>query len=459
MYTIGLDLAVQAAHKAVVLDEQGHFITPVLTLHTRPSELDQLLTRARNGEQEAVVQVVMEPTGMAWFPVAVYLVRHDVIVYLVNSQEVADLRRYYQRHAKSDRIDARVLARLPLVNPEKLHRLHLPEARALACQRSCKQLDRLSTQITAIHNRLQAIDRFAWPGLDEYVFADPFGPAARWVREHWYDPSRVLAAGAAPIREQWEHSGEAAGSAGEWVEALVDLAAEVLALYGPENQYLDFAQLQAEICREQAWLTSLEQQHQALRKQTIRPLYKQLHPSRNLETLKGVGQDSAAVYASFIGDAERFSSSRLFRGWSGMVPDSAQSANSEAKGLHITQAGPDLIKKFAYLDAEIARRWDPQIAAIYYDQMTNKGKHHKQAICACATHLLDRVLVVLREDKAYELRDVNGTPITSQQARAIIAEHYTVQEAVRQRTTKRQRKERAERQAEHNRKGKVASGS
>jgi hypothetical protein len=41
-------------------------------------------------------------------------------------------------------------------------------------------------------------------------------------------------------------------------------------------------------------------------------------------------------------------------------------------------------------------------------------------------------------------------------ARAIIAEHYTVQEAVRQRTTKRQRKERAERQAEHNRKGKVA---
>ena len=91
--------------------------------------------------------------------------------------------------------------------------------------------------------------------------------------------------------------------------------------------------------------------------------------------------------------------------------------------------------------------------------MVNKGKHHKQAICACATHLLDRVLVVLREDKAYELRDVNGTPITSQQARAMIAEHYTVQQAVRQRTTKRQRKERAERQAERNRKGKAASES
>jgi transposase len=190
MYTIGLDLAVQTTHKAVVTDEQGRFVTPVLTLRTRPRELDQLLVRARNIQRETTLQVVMEPTGMAWFPVAVYLARHDVTVYLVNSQEVADLRRYYKRHAKSDQIDARVLARPPLVNPEKLHRLHLPSA--LACQRSCKQLDHLGTHMSAIGNRVQAIDRFAWPGLEEQVKASPFAPAARWMRTHWYDPQRVL---------------------------------------------------------------------------------------------------------------------------------------------------------------------------------------------------------------------------------------------------------------------------
>lgn len=59
-----------------------------------------------------------------------------VPIYLVNSQQIADLRRYYQRHAKSDRIDARVLAQLPLVNPDKLHRLVLPAATAFACQRA-----------------------------------------------------------------------------------------------------------------------------------------------------------------------------------------------------------------------------------------------------------------------------------------------------------------------------------
>jgi len=448
MRTIGLDLAVQAAHKAVVLDERGHFCTPILTVHTRPSELDLLLARACEGAPSAEVQVVMEPTGMAWFPIAAYYARQAVPICLVNSQEVADLRRYYQRHAKSDRIDARVLARLRLVNPAKLHRLVLPSATALACQRACKQLDHLATQITAVKNRLQAIDRFAWPGLEEAAFADPCAPAARFFREHWYDPRQVLLLGATASRQRWEASAVDASDGSAWVEPLLALAQQVLTLYGTDGQYLDFEQLQAEVQRDQAWLVWLEQQHHTLRLRTVRPLYRAIHPSRNLETLKGVGQDSAAVYASFIGDPHRFRSTRLFRGWTGMVPESEQSAESEAKGLHVSQAGPDLIKKYAYLDAEIARRYDPQIAALYYDQMMRKGKHHKQAVCACATHVLDRVLAVLRADKPYEMRDTDGTALSDQQARELIVERYSVPAEVRRRTNKRNRRQQADHRAE-----------
>jgi hypothetical protein len=173
-----------------------------------------------------------------------------------------------------------------------------------------------------------------------------------------------------------------------------------------------------------------------------------LHPSHNLETLYGVGQDSAAVYVSFVGVPRRFATGRVFRGWSGLVPRSAQSADSESKGLRISQAGPDLVKKFAYLDAEVARRYDPQLAKIYYDQMVLHGKHHTQAVVAVATHLLDRVLVILQEDRPYQLRDVDGTSVTPEQAQAIIAEKYTVPDEVRQRNNRRTRRARAETQAE-----------
>jgi hypothetical protein len=279
----------------------------------------------------------------------------------------------------------------------------------------------------------------------EQVLPDPFGPTARFFRQDWYDPARVIEAGsqrlslvfAAVVGPKDDLS---------WVKGLVELAIDVLKLYGLEA--LDYARLQEEIRRDQELLAKLEQQQAELQKDTVQPLYRQLHPSGHLQTLYGVGKKGAPVFASFIGQADRFVDNRHFRGWHGLVPDSRQSGESESKGLRISQAGPDLIKKFGFMGANTARRFDPQIAAIYYDQMVKKGKHHTQAVCACATHLLDRILVILREDRPYELRDIDGTPITPEQAKAIIAERYQVPEEVRQRNSKRARRERTDQQLE-----------
>jgi transposase len=448
MRTIGIDLSARGEHKAVVVDEAGHFVSAVFRFSTTPASLKRLLDMAQENNPDQQVQAVMEPTGMAWFPVAVFLIRHGFTVYLVNSQQVADLRKYFKKHAKSDRIDCRVLAKLPFVDEEKLHRLELSNAETLACQRGCKQLERLMKQSTACQNRLIALDRFAWPGLEGTVFSDLFSPAALWFREHWYSPQRVWQAGVEAIRQDWLSSELDPKDSGEWIGYLVLLAEQIVALYGEEGAYLDYELLQAEAIREQTYLAFVQEMHHRLQLKTIRPLYRQLHPSRNLETIPGVGQDGAAVYLSFIGNPRRFTGLRELRGWSGMVPNSKQSANSEASGLKITQAGPGLVKKFAFMDANAARQCDPQIAAIYYEQMVHRGKHHVQALCTCSAHLLDRVGVVLREDRPYQLQDVDGTPITPERARQIIAERYTVPEEVRKRNTKAKRRERRESHAE-----------
>jgi transposase len=449
MRTIGIDLAVAATHKAIVMEADGRFITPLIRFHTRQDEIERLVTRAREGvAPDYPLQAVMEPTGMMWLPVSVALDRLGVTLYLVNGRRVHDLRRFYKRHSSSDRISARVLAKMPLVDEESLYPLEIPSSVQFACQRGCKELDRLQTQITAIKNRLRDTDRFAWPGLEQ-VFKDIFSPAARLFRQMWYDPARVVAAGTEAVQSTFGPLCDPQSSL-DWVHQLVEVAAGVLQLYGPTA--LDYNLLQQEVRREQQQLAYLEQRAAAVWRDAVRPLYRQLHASRYLESLYGVGEEGAAVYASFVGRAERFPNTRRFRGWHGLVPDSRQSGNAESKGLHISQAGPDPVKKFGYLNADVARRYDPQIAAIYYDQMMNKGKHHNQAVCACATHLLDRVYVVLKEDRPYELRDVNGTPVTPEQARAIIAKRYVVPEEVRQRNNRRARRERAERRMERKQK-------
>jgi len=445
MRTIGIDLAITATHKAIVTGPDGKFVTPLLKFHTRRDEIEGVVARAREGvTPDYPLRAMMEPTGMAWLPVSVVLSQLEVTPYLVNPRRVHDLRKFYKRHSGSDRISARVLAKLPAVDEESLYPLEIPSAIHLACQRGCKEMDRLATQITAIKNRLRDTDRFAWPGLEE-VFKNIFSPSARFFHRTWYDPFRVLEASVDGIQRSCDALLDRGGDLG-WVEGLVRLASEVARLYGPGT--IDYALLQGEVRRELELLAYLEERKLTVWRETVRPLYRQLHPSRDLESLYGVGEQSAAVLSSFIVRAGRFPDGRHFRGWHGLVPNSRQSGDVESKGLSVSRAGPDLVKKFAFLGGDVARKYDPQIAAIYHDQVVNKGKHHNQAVCACATHLLDRVYVVLKEARPYELRDVGGTPVTPKQARTIIAERYAVPEEVRKRNNRRARKERAERRME-----------
>jgi transposase len=444
---IGIDLAVTAAHKAIVLDQASNrYVSKLLSFHADPAALDRLLTIARAGAPDEVRLIaVLEATGMAWFTVGSYLARHGVEVYRVSGQQVADLRRVYQRHAKSDRIDARVLARLPLVHPERLHLCSFPSASQMALQRACREVARLKTQIAASKNRLLATDQFAWLGLLSFLPA--YGTAAFWVRSNCYDPWHVCAAGEAALTQSWSAVAPQQPVDTTWIPRLIQSAQRVIAFYG-QPEHTDYAQLQASLQREQARIQDAEAQVHQLRLETVRPLYRQLHPQRYLETIQGIGQDSAAVYIAFIGDILRFPSLRQFRGWSGLIPFSRQSGNAQSRGLRITKAGPDLVKATAFLNAQVARRWDPQIAAIYYTQIVERGKHHLQAVCACATHLLDRVYVVLKQDRPYQLRDVDGTPVDNRTARRICQERFHVSEEVRRRNNHRVRKARQEKQVE-----------
>ncbi len=455
MRTIGIDLAITHSHYAVIVDESGQYIGRVVRFETDPADLEDLLRRARAGAaDDEPLRVIMEPTGLSWFPVASYFVQRGITVYLVNSQRVADLRKHYRKYAKSDRISARVLVRLPWTDPDALHPLHLASAEQLSGQRWCKQQEELAQLITGAQNRVQAWERAYWPGLEQAV-GDLFAPWLQVWREEWYDPWRLLQVETRRLAAYLIAAGADPLAAETVAAALQEVARQAVALFGtPDGQpslYVDYAALQDQVLRELRLLAIYQAEQQAVQRQ-VRSLYRRLHPSRALESLRGVGQDGAAVYLFFVGDVERFTDQKAFRGWSGLVPASDQSGGAEKKGLSITAAGPDLIKKYAYIDAEVARQWDPQIAAIYYDQMVNKGKHHNQAVCCCATHLLDRIRVVLREERPYQLRNVDGQPITWQEGRTIILERYQVPEEVRQRSRQRTRRARRDQRAERKQK-------
>jgi hypothetical protein len=335
--------------------------------------------------------------------------------------------------------------------PDSLHRCFFPSGPLITLQRACREVKRLKELVTASKNRILATDQVTWLGLKGIV--PPFSPLAFWLRENWYDPWRVQAVGVGQLAQAWQTTAPEEPVDVSWAPTLFEQAERVITLYHSPD-LLDYAQFQVSLQREQARLCQADEQAHHLRLKTVRPLYRQLHPSLDLETLRGVGQDSAAIYIAFIGDIQRFPSLRDFLGWTGLIPFSRQSGDAQARGLRVTKAGPNLVKATAFLNAGIARQWDPQIAAVYYQQMMKHGKHHLQAVCACATHLLTRVYAVLRDDRPYELRDVDGTPVDKHTARHICQVQYHVPDEVRQRNNRRVRKARQEARLEKRRKRK-----
>ncbi|MFQ5691279.1 MAG: hypothetical protein ACE5HQ_13535 [Gemmatimonadota bacterium] len=83
------------------------------------------------------------------------------------------------------------------------------------------------------------------------------------------------------------------------------------------------------------------------------------------------------------------------------------------------------------LAADVARTVDPELALVYYRMMVEKGHHHRQALCAVCTRLVNRIYAVLKENRPYVLRDLDGNRITVAEAKALIRDELQVPAAVR----------------------------
>ena len=92
--TVGIDLAIRGDHVARILDDGRPHGKPIRFRLTSDS-LASLVAKLRDGvASDATLTAVMEPTGMAWFPVARWLKQAGVKVFRVKGKRVQALRRY-----------------------------------------------------------------------------------------------------------------------------------------------------------------------------------------------------------------------------------------------------------------------------------------------------------------------------------------------------------------------------
>jgi transposase len=424
---VGIDLGIASAHTVRVRDEAGQ---EVCRRRCEPT-VDSLSMIERAALAGAVpgtrLEVVMEPTGPAWLPIAVFFTVRGHLVFRVSSAKAADLRRFLSRHAKSNGIDADTLARLPLIDPDGLQPLQLPDAAAAALDRRVRACDRLTMAASEHKVRIKDLVRQVMPCTP---LTGDLGKADLVVLERYADPRALLRLGRARltaliVKASNNHQG--AARAQQWLAA----ARAAVELYG-EHPAVAFTDLAAEIATEVRLLRAIDAEltvHAAERESC----YRWVDPMQLARSLPGLAEVGGPAMAAIIGDPDRFPTAAHFKSYLGLAPRASETGDTDRKGQPMSKAGSRLARATLIRAADHARKQDPQLARVYHQQMVERGAEHLKANCVVAARLAERLWTVMSRRMPYVICDVDGSPITPEQAKQVIAEKWTVPEEVRRR--------------------------
>jgi transposase len=439
--SIGIDIGLTTSHTAVIMKD-GRRCGRAFSVATTREGMDELARRVeeqRTAADEAV-SVVLEATGHAWVTITAELQRRGMVVWLPSA--ALAMQKRSRAEAKSDSKDAERLASHVFVQPERLNLAEVadPVRRSLKLVLSARRrVVEESVQLqTAIWGHLQLLH----PTLGKEF--SRLNQVERALLKEKLDPFAVVAKGEAALRRFCEKHARCPLS-DAWFDAVwkaYRTAHDFLSeLRKAGKMPVEIDDVQWTIAELVDALEAVQERDRAYQKR-IEALYARIDPTKLLEnTVPGVGPLVAATIEAHVGDIERFQNIKAFVKYVGIAPGSHRSGKT-IRDQPITKTGANILKKHLYLAAEVARRTDPTLAALYSKAV---ARHHRHAVIVVAHALARRIYALLKERAAvsqdapaeepieYQYVAPDGRKLSHDEARAYISEHFPPGEAKRRR--------------------------
>jgi len=432
---VGIDLARRAAHQAVVMPAEGPGrgapgrAWPVT--HDLPG-LDALCARIRQQtgrDSLEGVLVNMEPTSGAWPVVAAYLGLQGAEVCLTRTDLTSQWRKVHSRYRKTDRIDARTLANVPLSFPEHVWPVRSVSEPIRVLRELSAQRQRFVEEIIRWKNRFVALVEPVWTGLLAVLLeSQRFSEVGRAFFRRFANPCEVERYGRARFAA-WYAKHAHGLTDPSLLETLWKAAQSAAALWRAleEREALPWSPATLELLIEQD-LRLIEVYEQELRgiEARIATARQEVPECDLLEQMPGVGKVVSVTLASLLLPADRFANTRQCGAYTGLTSRKKSSAGRETQGLRITKTGNRRLKRDLALAADTAMYQDPQLAE-FAIRLRIHGKHYNEVRVAVGRKIALRARALLQRaarepDAAFEWRDLQGNLVKPHQAKALAHE-------------------------------------
>ncbi len=412
---VGIDAAVVANHHVVVRRAVAGGPGEKLEQFVVAPTLSGLSTLTKRLAAYPGALAVAEPTSMTWLPLAVALGDAGGSLALVGNRHSARLRSALAGKNKSDPIDAEVLSRAAELF--SLDTARIPDSGELALRRAVQRRHKVLLDSNRSLRRVISLARWAFPDVwNAFCGSRPTALAVLGRWPHMRELSRARTAtiadviaehtrGVSDVAQRAEQVRAAARSWSEFWDGHLDLDA----LAWETSELLD--DLTAAERRVARATAMAQTRWEAL-----------WGDDTLLLSVPGMGPVTAPTVRAFLADGRHLPGAKEAQAMVGLNPSNWASGTMNAPSRAITKEGSPALRLAFFHAANKARTIDPQLASFYRRLMVERGHCHTKANVAVARKLVARTWATLTTGSPYQLRDLDGCPVTRREAKDLAAD-------------------------------------
>ncbi|NPV92283.1 MAG: IS110 family transposase [Firmicutes bacterium] len=384
MFFIGIDIG-KYKHEATVINDSGQPAGKSIQFNND----EEGFARFWDAIPANPRQFAMEGTGHYWLNLYTFLTANNEQVLVINPIQTEAFRRGQIRKTKTDRRDSWVIAELLRTNA--LHASYIPEHKTQQIRELSRFRFNLVDQVSDLKRQLlAALDR-VFPEFEQ-LFSSPFIQSARQLLKQAPLPEELLAFDLAELSSLL-----ATASRGRFKDDKAQEIKEAARKSIGVRFCQDAARLKIRCLLEhidflQGQISEIEYQLEELVQED----------DQHLCSIPGINKVIATVLMGEIGDINRFERVEQLAAFAGIDPTTFNSGEFTGSKNRMSKRGSPYLRRALWLAATPARKSDSILKA-YYEKKLAEGKHPSTATGAVCRKLLNRIFVILKEQRNYEI--------------------------------------------------------
>lgn len=404
MNYLGIDVS-KKSHRCVILDSEGEAFCKSFTIENSLKEFQRLVDKLNKlGLTKDNLLSGVEATGNYWENLYTFLTEQGFKVVVLNPYQTNKFHQALMKKAKTDDIDAFVIA--GLLRSNHYNESFVPEEIVQTLRALTKLRYELMKDRKNYYRQTTALLSLIFPEYTKTVLKNPFSKASTQVLKK-YPTAKHIAQAKAKYIERIVRKIQGNNFNLNAIYHLIETAQK--SIYSGRAQKargLTLKILLEHIERLDQSIELLEQEIQ----ETLNPNDDDSDfPGSNLFTIPGVGLKTIAAVLSTTGTkGEAFPTATHYIGYIGYFPKIHQSGDT-TKDNKIVKRGPKYLRWALYMAAVASLLHNVEMRTLYYKKIS-QGKTKKQALVYVAKKLAHIMLSMLKSGQPYrpERVFVNG---------------------------------------------------